>query len=277
VNFVEAGGGVATPALMSGSIQFSTSSGAAISAIIKGAPLRVVLTLSESVPWKLWATKPEIKSLRDLKGQQVGIATRGDLLEVSVRNALAQAGLPQDWVSFTALGTGSALRMSVLKSAALPAVVADNLSAQVLKDAGELGEAHVLVDLGADIKTPYLGLATTAELIASKPDLVRRFLKGSLMGLAYLKAYPEGAFKIMQPRSSKVPPEVLKRNIAEAAGRMIDRGEAGMDSQKGEIAIRRQILGLPEAGAQAPSAVFDYSLVRKVKAELDAQGWHPTE
>src|SRR4051812_45196382 len=41
VEVIFAGGGVATPALISGTIDFSTSGGAAVSAIIKGAPLKV--------------------------------------------------------------------------------------------------------------------------------------------------------------------------------------------------------------------------------------------
>src|SRR5258708_1350265 len=39
VEFVSAGGGTATPALMSGTLEFSTSGGSAVSAILKGAPL----------------------------------------------------------------------------------------------------------------------------------------------------------------------------------------------------------------------------------------------
>ena len=38
VEAVKAGGGVATPALLSGQLQFSTSAGAALSAAIRGAP-----------------------------------------------------------------------------------------------------------------------------------------------------------------------------------------------------------------------------------------------
>jgi ABC-type nitrate/sulfonate/bicarbonate transport system substrate-binding protein len=236
-----------------------------------------VLTLSESVPWKLWTTKAGIKSLRDLQGQPVGIATRGDLLEVSVRSALAQAGLPQDYVSFTALGTGAQLRMAVLKSGSLPAVVADNLSGQVLADSGELGEAHVLVDLGKEIQTPYLGLATSTDLITKQPDLVKRFLRASLMGLRYMKAFPDGTLRIMRSHAGKVPEDVLRRNIAEATEHMLDSGEAGLTSQKNEITIRREILGLSAVGAPAPGAVFDYGLAREVKADLDAKGWKPAE
>jgi len=45
VEFVFSGGGTSTPALISGSIQGSASGSSAISAIMKGAPLRVVLSV----------------------------------------------------------------------------------------------------------------------------------------------------------------------------------------------------------------------------------------
>src|SRR5579863_9222358 len=60
VEIIYAGGGIATPGLVAGSLAFSTSSGSAVSAALKGAAVRVVMTLSETLPWKLWATRPEI-------------------------------------------------------------------------------------------------------------------------------------------------------------------------------------------------------------------------
>src|SRR5690348_6738253 len=67
IELMQAGGGTSTPALIAGSVQFSSSSGSAITAILRGAKLKVIMTLAVSLPWKLWATSPEIKTLADLK------------------------------------------------------------------------------------------------------------------------------------------------------------------------------------------------------------------
>src|SRR5450631_451639 len=88
VEIIYAGGGIATPGLMSGSLDFSTSTGSAVSAILKGAALKIIMTLSESVPFRLWATQPDISTLQDLRGKAVGVQTRGDLFELSMRAAL---------------------------------------------------------------------------------------------------------------------------------------------------------------------------------------------
>jgi ABC-type nitrate/sulfonate/bicarbonate transport system substrate-binding protein len=53
--FVFSGGGTATPALISGTVQGSASGSAALSAIMRGAALRVVLVFTESPAYKVWA------------------------------------------------------------------------------------------------------------------------------------------------------------------------------------------------------------------------------
>src|SRR6202000_2961338 len=86
------GGGVATPALISGSVQGSASGSAALSAILRDANLRVVAVCDDSPAYQLWA-RNEIRTLGDLKGKTIGIATRGDTFEMSTRLALQNAGI----------------------------------------------------------------------------------------------------------------------------------------------------------------------------------------
>ena len=78
VDVVVAGGGVATPALISGDAQFTGSPGAAIPAILKGAPVKLVLVTQGHPSYQLWAGDPAIKTLADLKGRQIGVISRGD-------------------------------------------------------------------------------------------------------------------------------------------------------------------------------------------------------
>src|SRR3954454_8165978 len=113
---VEAAGGVATPALVSGNVQFSTSGSAALSIIMKGAHLKVLLVGEDRPSWQIWTTRPEIKTLADLKGQQIGVLSRGDTGEVAIRYALKAAGLPADYVSFTPMGSALGTRMAVVRS-----------------------------------------------------------------------------------------------------------------------------------------------------------------
>jgi len=116
LDVVEAAGGVATPALVSGDVQFSTSGSSAISAIMKGARLKVLAVGEDRPSWQIWTTKPEIKTFHDLKGLQVGVLSRGDTGEVAIRYVLKKLGLPADFVSYTPMGSSLGTRMAVVRA-----------------------------------------------------------------------------------------------------------------------------------------------------------------
>ena len=85
VEMIRAGGGIATQALIAGDLQFSTSAGSALTAMLRGAEIRVVYTNIDRPGYQVWSGRPEIKSLEDLIGKKVGVTSRGDTQELSVR------------------------------------------------------------------------------------------------------------------------------------------------------------------------------------------------
>src|ERR1700744_5944723 len=167
VELMQAGGGTSTPALIAGSVQFSSSSGSAITAILRGAKLKDIMTMAVSLPWRLWATGPSIKSLEDLKGQPVGIETAGGLDELALRGALMKAGLPQDYVSYNPVGVGGAQRIAIIEHASLPAIFLSYIEQRIARQRGALAHGHVLFDFPHDLKMPDLGRATSQSLIDS--------------------------------------------------------------------------------------------------------------
>jgi NitT/TauT family transport system substrate-binding protein len=277
VELVQAGGGTATPALMSGQVQFSSSSGSAVSAIIKGAPLRVVMTLAVSLPWKLWATAPEITSLKDLKGKPVGIETRGGLDELATRAALLKAGLPQDWVIYSPIGIGGVQRVAVMQSGSMPAIFLSYLEERTARASGALQKGHVLVDFQHDIQIPYNGLATSTDLIAKNPDLVQRFTEAVLKGARYLKANRAGTLKVLQKYAKNVPLEHISESMDETQPTVLAKGEAALDLRQLDLGLRSTMLGVADAARPPLDKVYDYSFVEKAVADLDARHWQPGE
>ena len=53
-------------------------------------------------------------------------------------------------------------------------------------------------------------------------------------------------------------------------------GTVSEEMQTTEIALRSQLLGIPSDKVPPPSAVFEFDPIRKVMADLKAQGWKPT-
>src|SRR5262249_9590477 len=79
VEFVHVGGGdLAVAALLSGEMDYTTIVSAGMSAIAKGAPLRVVHYQSIKLQHVLVA-RPEIATIKDLSGKRLGVQRLGDL------------------------------------------------------------------------------------------------------------------------------------------------------------------------------------------------------
>ena len=64
--------------VVSGQLHFSSSAGSALSAALRGGPVKIVYTNQSRPTYKLMSNKPEIKTLQDLVGKKIAINTYGD-------------------------------------------------------------------------------------------------------------------------------------------------------------------------------------------------------
>ncbi len=275
VEIVNAGGGTATPALISGSVQFSTSGASAVSAALKGAPLKVIMTAADRLPYKLWSTKPEIKTLADLAGKAVGIQSRGDTFEVAMRQLFIMNKLDPNSLVFTPLGFGRTQRMAVIESGSLPAVIISNLDEVALRANKIQFKGNLLVDIFQAVRIPYNGLAASDEMLRKNPDLVRRFLRATMKGTLFMRAKADDTVTILAKYNPKTPRELLRDGLAETQDSLAVDGMVSEAAQIAEIQIRSQILAIPADKIKPPAAVFDYGPLQKVVGELRASGWKP--
>ncbi len=277
VDVVYVGGGVATRALLAGSLEFSTSTGSAVSAILKGAALKVVMTLTDRVPWKLWATGPQTKSLQDLQGKSVGIQSHGDLFEMSMRTVLRQAGMDGDAVRYAQLGFGSGARIAAIEQGLLSAVMLTNLEERIVRERGALGKAHILVDISHTIRAPNNGLVASDRLIASNPSVVERMVRGTLMAMQYIRTQRAGALRIYAAHAPDLSPAVLRGSLDETAATYLEAGEAAKPVLDTDIAVRSSIVDVKPGAVPSSEQVYDYALVRQAAARLRADRWQPAE
>jgi NitT/TauT family transport system substrate-binding protein len=271
VELVQAQGGIATPALISGDLDFSGSSSAAISAVLKGAHLKVLTTGEDRSAYQLWV-KPGITSLEQLKGQQVGVISRGDTTEISLRYVLAQRRLPDDYVSFTPLGA-TAARVAAITTGNFAAAVIDGGESSDIDAMQKSGKLRMLIDMHESVKMVLSGFATSDALIAKNPDLVRRTMRAIYKGLSTVKASQQAAIDAMVKHG-------LDKGAAEFSAKefvpgMLASGSVPRELQVNELKLRGDLLGLAPDKVPAPEKVFDYSFILKAGEELKAQGWKP--
>lgn len=274
VDVVETGGGPATAALISGDLQFSTSGSSAISAIMKGAKLRVLLVGEDRPDWQVWSTHPGINKFEDLKGQQIGIVSRGDTGEIGIRYYLMKHNLPADFVAFTPMGSSIGTRMAMVKSGTLPGALLHPGDVDILKAQHGLDKGKLLVDLRQEVRSTFNGLATSEDLIKNKPDLVERFVVATRKGMIFARDNRDESIKRFADYMKAKPEEVageydILRTLMARDGTIPD------DVQKNEVTLRGAMLDMPKDKVPPPSAVFDFSFAEKANAGLAQQGWKP--
>jgi NitT/TauT family transport system substrate-binding protein len=274
LDVVEAGGGVATPALVSGDAQFSTSGSSAISAIMKGAKLKVLAVGEDRPSWQIWTSRPEIKTFQDLRGLQVGILSRGDTGEVAIRYVLRKLGLPQDFVSFTPMGSSLGTRMAVVRAGSLPAAVLQPAEVETLRAGGGLANAHMIMDLAQEVRSTFNGLASSDDMIKNHADVVMRFVRATRKGMIYARDNRDGAIDVYV-KQMKAQPDAAVHGYEELRKVMAEDGAITPEAQGNELALRADMLGMPADKIPPIATVFDFSWLEKVNAELKAAGWKP--
>jgi NitT/TauT family transport system substrate-binding protein len=269
VDALNAGGGVGTPALLAGEVQYSTSAASSFSAILKGAPLKIVYTNVDRPGYELWSTTPDVRTVEDLVGKSIGVLTRGDSSEVAVRLLLEQRGVDASGVAFTALG-GSAQSLAAAQAGAVAAVTLG--TAEAVQLAQGIPHGHQLANLKRELRMLYMGLTTTDRELQEHRERVRRVLRATLRGREYYQAFRDETLQIMGQHNDS-PREANAADYDDVLRSLTEDGSLPVDVQRRDAAVRAELNGVE---AIPPlDQMYDYSLVQDVYRELRADAWRP--
>jgi ABC-type nitrate/sulfonate/bicarbonate transport system substrate-binding protein len=268
VEMVRAGGGIATQTLMAADLHFSTSAGSALSAMLRGAEIKVVYTNIDRPGYQLWSGQAEVKQLKDLIGKRVGVTSRGDTQELSVRLLLRKHGIDANSIAYVAVGFG-AQRLAALQAGLVDAVPLGAGDFAQLKQP----KGHMLGDTEKEIRFAYVGLAVSSKLLARQPNLVEKFLRSVIKGREYARRYREQTIAILGKYTQRKR-EFNEFDYDSTLPVLTAEGWVGDEILKEDVAMRAELVNVP-----APSdynKFFDYSIVKKVYRELKTAGWKPT-
>lgn len=271
VEIVQAGGGVATPALISGDLQFSGSPSVALSADMRGAHLKAIFVGSDQSGFQLWV-QPDIKSFEDLKGKQIGIISRGDTTEIGLRYILAKRNLPDDYLAYTPLGPGIA-RLAGLESGSFPGALIDTSDVSDMRKQGKIGKLHMLIDLNKEVHMVFGGYATSDALIASNRPLVAHTVLALMKGLAVVRS--DRASTVASLVKHGASQEAAEQNYTDFAALMSPMAVTTDADQALELKVRAKMLGIDPAALPPPDHFFDFSFVKEAAAQLQKENWKP--
>jgi ABC-type nitrate/sulfonate/bicarbonate transport systems, periplasmic components len=247
--------------LVGGSFHFSQILGQGAGAILRGVPLKIVMVF-DTRPLNWLFARKEIKSVQDLKGgKQIAVSSFGAALDQMTRDLLPKRGIdPQKDVVLRAIEP-TPNRLAALMSGAVDAAVVNQMDRIIAKKNG----FNELLFYGDDLEFVTAGAVTTERMLAQRPDLVQRFLRGTLRGFHWLKSNEKEVVGRMLPLMKISEGEAIDVYRAWLRVMSVD-GTIPRSLQEKMIAFQRKSLKVERE--VAPENVYDLSIVRALNEEL---------
>ena len=251
---------VAINALGTGDLDCVVSVAQGVSAALRGFPVKLVMMTEDKLDFFIM-TKPDIRSVADLKGKVVGISYPGSTTHLVAESILKHFNLePGRDVSLLPTGDNQA-RLVALETGRVAATIATP-PYNVLAPAKGL---KVLLWARDYVAIPQNGLIVTDKKIQQSPDQVKRMIKGTIEALQYIRRDKEESIDIAakwmqldRPRVKAVLESVFP--LYSADGTMTDvmlQAALDVEAQRGKI--ERKV---------ALSEIADRTLLLEAQKEL---------
>ena len=182
-------------AMAADGIDIGLGSGPGLAFIVKGSPVKGIAGMAG--PPLLFAlvvrNDGSVKSIDDLKGAKVGISTVGSVTSWIISEVSRQKGWGTEGMTQVPIGEDAA-RVAALKAKALDAAIV-NLG--VALNYADRGEGRIILRFGDLVKDFHIHVIfATDKAIVGKPDALRRFMKGWLESIAFMRAHKDETVKI---------------------------------------------------------------------------------
>jgi ABC-type nitrate/sulfonate/bicarbonate transport system substrate-binding protein len=256
--FIRMAGNLPSSALVNGGIDYSV--GVEVWATLLGLPLRVVACYVPSSPVALIA-RPEFKSVRELKGNPIGVQSFGGALNVQINMILRHFGLdPERDVKFIVTRDVTS-RLAAMKQGLTAATAGAPPSDYLGMKMGfvVLAKAHELFNY------PNSVLVTTMKKIKERPDEVKKVIKAGIRANNYIRTNREGTIQFLMSQQK------IDREIAAATYDSVHKAfnEDGSVPEDGLRLVIEEVKKSAKVDRQVSvSDVADLSILREAQKEL---------
>jgi NitT/TauT family transport system substrate-binding protein len=241
-------------------VDFMYGAGTAITAAVRGLPMKVVSHDFKSLLFYLIGN-PRVQSGQDLKGKKVAVASLSGTGALATRASLRALGIDPDRdVTLIVIGAAS-VRMAALEAGSVEAAIMPvpwnfRLTQKGFKE---------LIFTGKILTQPLTGLATSRERVDKQPEQVKKMLRGFLRSLKAVKEEKKDVMEFIGRRFSLDPA------TAEATHKIVlqtltDDGTVSdaalkdlLEQTRAETGVKKDI---------NIRDIVDYSLVRQVQKEM---------
>jgi ABC-type nitrate/sulfonate/bicarbonate transport system substrate-binding protein len=253
-------------ALTANTVQFSGSGSSALVAISKGnAPLKTILAINDQVlQWVM--VRPNISSLKDLKGKKVATTGVASIAAFMLRNILAKDGM--DAKDVVMIDPGPVNRVPSLLSGAVDAAIVSPEERYATLDQG----MKDLMFIGKEVKNSWGTFATSDRFLKEQPKLMAGFARAVLKGLRVARQDREGTIASVA-KFSELDKALASRMYDDLIGTFTKGGYVDEETQRNDLAIVKLVAEVNEV--VPPQRAYDFSFVRQAEQQLNKQGWKP--
>jgi ABC-type nitrate/sulfonate/bicarbonate transport system substrate-binding protein len=196
-------------ALLAGDLDYATILPFLTGASARGLPVKILAAVTKSSSYVI-ISRPEIESIKGLRGKKVGINSFGSSADYAAYAALSRSGLdPNRDLTILPIGGGSPERFAALGSGSVDATVVTSPSEYAAEKQG----LRVLVsarDLAELVRIPLTGIGPTQKKMEGDPDEIVRLLKALRTATSLLLERPDYSVALFE-RSLRVEPPLAEK------------------------------------------------------------------
>jgi len=259
---VQVRGNIGVTALLSGDAHAVNNVGTVIRAMERSdLPVRVVSqSLKKNLFWLV--TKPEVKSLSELKGKLFGTTTFGGSQHLAALRLLQKAGLDPDKDITVVIGGDVPAQLQSLVSGVIQLAALSPPTVILARDKFKLKIHGSTLE---DISNLQNGLAFSEKMLREKRDLVKRILRARSRAHRYFWENERGTAEVLA-NYLKVELAVALESYRLARPAFTANGLATDKEIEEFLRSDAEVLKLRDP---VPAAkIFDFSLQREVNQEL---------
>ena len=251
---------IAVAALLSGDIDYIELIGSAIRSAARGLPIRAISTSIKS-PFFSVIAQNKFKSVKDLKGATIGIASIGGTNHISTRLTLKEFGLdPEKDVKLIAIGDEKLIYDAFKIGRTDAVVLAPPYSIQLKREG-----FPILANTAQYVTIPFSGLGTTLDRIKSNRAQIKKLLKAEIEALRYLRDNPAGTVEVIRKRFS-MDDKTARESYDVVVDAFSRDGRVPLDGVDILLQIEKDQKLIPTT--VTPQMVVDASLVEETLKEM---------
>jgi ABC-type nitrate/sulfonate/bicarbonate transport system substrate-binding protein len=251
---------IAVTALVSGDIQYVVFAGTTLNAAVRGLPVKLVMVYNDRPLFSLMG-RPEIRSIKDLKGKVLGVATLTSGESFLSRRLLKEAGIDADREMTLRVIGNTPDRLQALRAGAVDATT---LTVPVDILAERMGLRR-LAFMGETLESINGGFGVSDRWLRERPDQIRKMIAVAFRGMAHARAKRADSVSLIMSKWK------MEREVAEKAFDLMVKtwADTGVASDQALREAIEESLRVTKTKQSVPIfQVADFKWAREVYREL---------